>query len=81
MAKDIEKDLKEVLAKRLSINPAKISRNSDLQNDLGMDSFSAIETMFGIEEKFNIKADEKELGNIKTVGDLLDYIKGKQKIK
>jgi acyl carrier protein len=61
----------------MNIDIKKISRASHLANDLGMDSFGAIEVMFEIEERFGIEVDEKELTNIKTVGDMVNYIKGK----
>ncbi|MBN1913902.1 MAG: acyl carrier protein, partial [Candidatus Omnitrophica bacterium] len=76
--KEIEKKLKDILSKRLGVNPDKILEKSDLQNDLGMDSFGAIETMFAIEDKFKIRADEKELMSIKTFADMLSYVKNRQ---
>jgi len=74
---DIEKGVKEILLKRLDIDPEKILRTSCFKDDLGMDSFGAVEVMFEIEDKFGIEVDEKDLLDIKTVQDMLGYIKGK----
>ena len=49
---DIEKGVKEILLKRLDIDPEKILRTSCFKDDLGMDSFGAVEVMFEIEDNF-----------------------------
>lgn len=72
---EIEKGVKEILAKRLNISTDKILRNSDFKDDLGMDSFGAIEVMFEIEDRFGIEVQEKELIEIKKVEDMINYIK------
>lgn len=74
---DIEKGIKEILSERLDVDPEKILRTSYLKDDLGMDSFGAVEVMFEIEDKFGIRVDEKDLLDIKTVQDMLGYIKEK----
>lgn len=74
---EIEKGVKEILSKRLSISAEKILKTSYFKDDLGMDSFGAIELMFEIEDKFNINVDEKDLLNIKIVQDIIDYIANK----
>ena len=47
--------------------------------DLGIDSFSIVEIIYEIEEKLGIEvpfnANENPLGNMKTVGDLIDAVK------
>ncbi len=72
--KQIEEDIKEVLSKRLDIKKDKICLDSKLGDDLGMDSFDAIEVMFEIEDKFDIEVPEKDLLDVKTVRDMLNYI-------
>lgn len=47
--------------------------------DLGIDSFSVVEIIYEVEEKLGIEvpfnANENPLGNMKTVGDLIDAVK------
>jgi acyl carrier protein len=74
---NIENRVKEVLADKLNFPIEKISLTSSLQEDLCMDSFGAIEMMFELEEKFSIKVDDEEMKDIKTVQDILVYIKNK----
>lgn len=50
-----------------------------LITDLGIDSFSIVEIIYEVEEKLGIEvpfnANENPLGNMKTVGDLVDAVK------
>lgn len=70
----IEEGIKEILSKRLDIKKDKIALDSKLDDDLGMDSFGAIEVMFEIEDKFDIEVPEKDLLDVKTVRDMINYI-------
>ncbi len=50
-----------------------------LINDLGIDSFSIVEIIYEVEEKLGLEvpfnANENPLGDMKTVGDLIDAVK------
>jgi len=48
--KEIERKVKDVLADKLNVDIKKINLTSDVVNDLGMDSFMAIE--LGLESTF-----------------------------
>lgn len=47
--------------------------------DLGIDSFAVVEIIYEVEEKLGIEvpfnANENPLGDMKTVGDLIDAVK------
>ena len=49
----IERDIIEILAKTCRIEPAALTAEARLE-DLEIDSFDVIETVFAIEEKFDI---------------------------
>ncbi|MEL6360708.1 MAG: acyl carrier protein [Pseudomonadota bacterium] len=55
------------------------TRETDI-NDLGIDSFAVVEIIYEVEEKLGIEvpfnANENPLGDMKTVGDLIDGVKG-----
>lgn len=78
--KDIENKIFEVLADVLNIDYKKITLNSHLVEDLGMDSFKAIELVFALEDIFKIDIPESDLNNVKIVSDILKYIKSKLQI-
>lgn len=75
---EIEKQVKEILAKRLNIEQGKISPESKLVEDLGMDSFGAIEVVFELEDRFKIEIPEKDLAEAKKVEDIVKYIYSKK---
>jgi len=73
----VELKVKEVLADKLNRNINDIKLESLLLEDLGMDSFGSIETIFELEEKFNLKIPDSDLEKVKTVKDIVDYISTK----
>ena len=75
----VEQNIKEILAKQLSMDPAKIQPQATLVEDLGLDSFGSVEVAFALEEQFNLKIPDQDLYNAKTVKDIVDYIAEKTK--
>jgi acyl carrier protein len=71
---EVEGIVKEVLAKQLTMDVAKINLESRLVEDLGIDSFGSVEVAFELEEKFNIKIPDAALYEAKTVKNIVDYI-------
>ncbi len=72
--KEIEQKVKEILSEKLDIDINKITLESHLVDDLGMDSFGAIEVMYEIEDKFGLKVDEQTIKNFQKVKDITKYI-------
>jgi acyl carrier protein len=77
----VEQTVKEILAKQLKIDTAKIKPEVLLAEDLRMDSFGALETAFELEDKFAIQIPNEVLYNVKTVKDIVDYIAGQTQDK
>jgi acyl carrier protein len=71
---EIEKSVKEVLASYFKLNIDQIHLDSNLRDDLGMDSFGSIELAFALEEKFGINIPDDRITLIVTVKDVIDYI-------
>lgn len=63
--------IKEIAAEytNTEINP-----NTVLRSDLGLTSFDLVSLLSEVEETFNIKIKDEDIGSIFTVQDLLDYI-------
>lgn len=66
--------VKSIICKELKLDPAKVTEESSLKDDLGADSLDAVEIIMDIEDEFNIQIDDTEAENIKTVGDIVKYI-------
>ncbi|UCC94582.1 MAG: acyl carrier protein [Candidatus Omnitrophota bacterium] len=71
--KEIEKKVREILADKLDIDIKKIKLDSDLVDDLGMDSFKALELAFELKEKFGIEIKEEEFSKIQKVKHIVEY--------
>lgn len=71
---EIETQVREILAKELSIGLDKITPEKKLVEDLGMDSFASVELMFELEDKLKIEIPDDNARDLKTVDDVINYI-------
>ncbi len=74
----IESKVREVIAKQLNLDEAKVKTESSLLDDLGADSLDVTEIMMSFEDEFGIDVDDENLANIKTVADVIKYIESTQ---
>ncbi len=65
---------KKILTKNFFIKPTKIAAKSQLNKDLGISSLEFVELVVTVENIFHIELNDKELENIKTVGELVSCI-------
>jgi acyl carrier protein len=73
---EILEAVKEHLAQR-GIEGAEITEQSNLVNDLGLDSLDTVELTLGLEERFGIEIPDTELEGVTTVGDAVTLIEKK----
>jgi acyl carrier protein len=71
---EIEQKVKELLSKKFDIDIAKIKSDSRLAQDLGVDSFGAVEMMFELEETFGLKIADSDVDKIRSVNDIVVYL-------
>ncbi len=67
--------LKKIISEVKNIDPNQITEDMDFVNDLSCDSIEVFQIIMGLEEAFNIKIENEQLLDIKTVGDAVDKIK------
>ena len=67
--------VKELISEQTSISTKNIKLDSDLRNDLGIDSFAAVELVFSIKEEFDMSISNLELSKLRTVNDIIEGIK------
>lgn len=70
----IEKKVRELLAEKTGYPLQKISADSVLRDDLGIDSFATIEIAFAIDHEFGVKVAQEDLVKFQTVRDICDKI-------
>lgn len=68
--------MKQHLGQR-GIEVQDLTMESDLVEDLGLDSLDTVELTLGLEESFGIEIPDSELENLKTVGDTVGLIERK----
>jgi len=66
--------IKDLLVDELSVNPADITPNAELVNDLGINSLELADLVLMCEERFNIEIGDDDIHKFITVGDVVDYL-------
>ena len=66
--------VKEMLSNQLNIEVDKITKDSKIVEDLGADSLDMIEMLMAFEEEFGLSIPDDKAENLKTVGDVVDFI-------
>lgn len=65
----------EVLAEEFELDPAEMTPEATLYDDLGLDSLDAVDMVVVLEKTFGMKlTDETTLRSIRTVDDLLRFL-------
>ena len=75
MAKEeIFDKLKELVVDQLGVEEDEVTMEASMQDDLGADSLDLVDLVMSVEEEFGVKVADEDLENIKTVGDIVNYI-------
>ena len=75
MAKEeIFDKLKELVVDQLGVEEDEVTMEASMQDDLGADSLDLVDMVMSVEEEFGVKVADEDLENIKTVGDIVNYI-------
>lgn len=70
--------VRDVIAESLGCDVGKVTPEAKLLEDLEADSLAAVELTMALEEATGISIDDSALPNLKTVGDILDYLNANQ---
>ncbi len=66
--------VKVILAEQFDVDEDSLQNDTDLQDDLGADSLDVVDLLMSIEDEFEIEIPDEEIENIRTVGELVNYI-------
>lgn len=69
--------VKEILAAQLDADIETMTPETRIAEDLGADSLDVVELLMSIEDEFEVEIPDEEIENIKTIGDLAEYIQNK----
>lgn len=63
-----------IIAEQLGVDKDKVKLESDLTEELGMDSLDSVELVMALEEAYGIEIADEDAEKIKKVSDILDYL-------
>jgi len=66
------------MAKQLKVDPATVTDESRMVEDLGADSANLMIMMMDLEDAFDIQVEDSAIVTLKTVGDVVAYIENAQ---
>ena len=69
--------MSEMIAEQLNCDAAEISAETSFKDDLGADSLDLFELVMALEDEYNIEIPAEELTELETVGDVIEYLKGR----
>ena len=64
----------KIISEVVEIPVKKIKLESDLINDLELESLDLVNLISEFENRYNITVDDKDIKNLHTVSDIIDYI-------
>lgn len=71
---EIEQKVGEILSKKFRVALDQINPETRLAEDLGVDSFGAVELMFELEEAFGLKIPDSDIEHVRKVKDIVEYL-------
>ena len=74
----IEKEVMDIVVEQLGVDPADVALEKTFVEDLNADSLDLTELIMTFEERFGFEISEEESEKLKTVGDVVTYIKKKK---
>ncbi|MBQ8687371.1 MAG: acyl carrier protein [Ruminococcus sp.] len=66
--------IKELIVDQLDVEEDKITMDANIQDDLGADSLDIVDLVMSVEDAFEVKIEDEDVENIKTVGDIVNFI-------
>jgi acyl carrier protein len=66
--------IKTILSEQLDVDAETLSLDTDMARDLNADSLDVVEVLMCIEDEFGVEIPDEEIENIKTIGNLVEYI-------
>ncbi len=66
--------LRDIIVDQLSVEESAVTLEANIQEDLDADSLDIVDLITTIEDEFDVSIPDEAVENIKTVGDIVNYI-------
>jgi len=74
----VEQEVKEIIIEQLGVDANEISAEKSFVEDLNADSLDLTELIMTFEEKFGLEISEGDAEQLKTVGDVIEFVSKKK---
>jgi acyl carrier protein len=72
------RELQELAAEILGVEPEQVQMDVSFQRDLAADSLDLVELIAAVEDKYDVELPEEELEKMKNVGDLWQFLEARE---
>jgi len=69
--------MREIIADQLNCEADSITADTSFKDDLGADSLDLFELVMALEDEYSVEIPSEDLEKLATVGDVVEYLKGK----
>lgn len=66
--------MREVICRYVAIEPEKLTEDTNIRSDLGLNSLELINIAVAIEDEFDVEIPDREVANLETLGDAIKII-------
>ncbi len=73
-SEDVKSHIKNLLVELAECEPEEVSDTAHFQDDLDLDSLTAIELMVALDKKYNIDIPEEEFRSIENLGQSVEMV-------
>ncbi len=77
MSASVEERVRNIICDQLAVEPEKVTLPASFIDDLGADSLDIVELVMTMEEEFDLEIPDEDAEKIKSVNDVINYIKAK----
>lgn len=74
---EIQDKVVKIIVDKLGVEESEVTLEANYANDLGADSLDTVELIMEFEKEFDTSIPDEDAEKIATVGDTVEYIKGK----
>ena len=74
----LEQEVIDIVVEQLGVDPEEVTEEKKFVEDLNADSLDQTELIMTFEEKLDLEISEEEAVELKTVGDVISFIKKKK---
>lgn len=73
----VEEKVKNIIVEQLGVDLESVTPEASFIDDLGADSLDIVELVMTMEEEFDLEIPDEDAEKIKSVNDVINYIKAK----